>query len=187
MQMVEWVVEAAGGSAKVVAGVGSNDTRTCRGDGRAQPRDAGADALLLVSPVLQQADPARLESRTAGPSPTRPTCRSCSTTFPAARAYRSPPRPSSSSPRHPESGVKDAKGDLWAASHVMAATDCCGSPAPTRSTLPHLAQGATGIVSVVGHVAGRRYAEMVAAVDAGDLATAPRASISTSSRSSTRS
>jgi 4-hydroxy-tetrahydrodipicolinate synthase len=35
-----------------------------------------------------------------------------------------------------------------------------------------LTHGAAGVVSVVGHVAGRQYAEMAAAVDAGDLPTA---------------
>ena len=38
--------------------------------------------------------------------------------------------------------------------------------------LAHLTQGATGVVSVVGHVAGDLYAEMVASVDKGDLARA---------------
>ena len=37
-----------------------------------------------------------------------------------------------------------------------------------------MAHGATGIVSVVGHVAGRRYAQMIAAIDAGDLSSAQR-------------
>ena len=35
-----------------------------------------------------------------------------------------------------------------------------------------LALGAVGVVSVVGHIAGRRYADMIAAIDAGDLDTA---------------
>ena len=38
--------------------------------------------------------------------------------------------------------------------------------------LAHLTQGAVGIASVVAHVAGPQYAEMVAAVAAGDLARA---------------
>lgn len=68
--------------------------------------------------------------------------------------------------------VKDAKGDLWASSQVMAATDLLWFSGADEQNLAHLAQGAYGVVSVVGHVAGRHYADMIAAVDAGDL---PRA------------
>ena len=41
-----------------------------------------------------------------------------------------------------------------------------------KVNLPLLALGATGVVWVVGHVAGEQYAAMVAAVDRGDLAQA---------------
>ena len=68
--------------------------------------------------------------------------------------------------------VKDAKGDLFAASEVMSQTDLqwyCGDDA---LNLAHLTQGAAGIISVVGHLAGRQYAEMVAAVAEGNLSRA---------------
>jgi hypothetical protein len=68
--------------------------------------------------------------------------------------------------------VKDAKGDLWAASQVMAATDLQWYSGDDVLNLAHLAQGAVGVVSVVGHVAGDEYAAMIRAVAAGDLATA---------------
>ena len=68
--------------------------------------------------------------------------------------------------------VKDAKGDAWATSHVLADTDLLYFSGDDATTLPWLALGAVGTVSVVGHVAGREYAAMLAAVDAGDLAGA---------------
>ena len=68
--------------------------------------------------------------------------------------------------------VKDAKGDLFAASEVMAKTDLQWYSGDDLLNLAHLTQGAVGIVSVVGHVAGRQYGEMVAAVGRGDLARA---------------
>jgi 4-hydroxy-tetrahydrodipicolinate synthase len=75
--------------------------------------------------------------------------------------------------RHPRiQAVKDAKGDLWAATRVMAETDLLWFSGDDVANLLHLANGATGVVSVVGHVAGEQYAEMVAAMDKGDL---PRA------------
>ena len=68
--------------------------------------------------------------------------------------------------------VKDAKGDLFEASRLMAETDLLWYSGDDVINLPHLAQGATGIVSVVGHVAGDLYAELIACVDRGDLARA---------------
>ncbi len=68
--------------------------------------------------------------------------------------------------------VKDAKGDLFASSQVMARSDLQYYSGDDVLNLAHLTQGAVGIASVVGHVAGPQYAEMVAAVAGGDL---PRA------------
>jgi 4-hydroxy-tetrahydrodipicolinate synthase len=68
--------------------------------------------------------------------------------------------------------VKDAKGDLFAASEVMSQTDLQWYSGDDVLNLAHLTQGAVGIVSVVGHVAGKQYAEMVAAVVGGNLARA---------------
>jgi 4-hydroxy-tetrahydrodipicolinate synthase len=68
--------------------------------------------------------------------------------------------------------VKDAKGDLFQGSRVMAETDLVYYSGDDAMNLAWLTHGATGVVSVVGHVHGDDYAAMVAAVDAGDLATA---------------
>jgi len=68
--------------------------------------------------------------------------------------------------------VKDAKGDLFAASEVMSKTDLLWYSGDDALNLAHLSQGAVGIVSVVGHLAGKQYAEMIAAVGQGNLARA---------------
>ncbi|WP_344068253.1 4-hydroxy-tetrahydrodipicolinate synthase [Nostocoides vanveenii] len=173
MEMVEWVIEAAGEKAQVVAGVGSNDTRHAVEMAKLA-RDAGADALLLVTPYYNKPTQAGVLAH----------CRAVAdaTDLPVL-LYDIPGRtgiPFATETlialaEHPNiRGVKDAKGDLWAATHVMAATDLLWFSGADEVNLPYLAQGATGIVSVVGHIAGRRYADMVAAVDAGDLATARR-------------
>ena len=70
--------------------------------------------------------------------------------------------------------VKDAKGDLFASSEVMARTELAYYSGDDALNLAHLTQGAIGVVSVVAHVAASRYAAMVAAVDAGDLPDAVR-------------
>jgi 4-hydroxy-tetrahydrodipicolinate synthase len=68
--------------------------------------------------------------------------------------------------------VKDATGDLFAGSDVMARTGLAYYSGEDALNLAWLAHGAAGVVSVVGHVAGAAWARMIVAVDAGDLATA---------------
>jgi 4-hydroxy-tetrahydrodipicolinate synthase len=171
IEMVRRVKQRAGDRAKVVAGVGSNDTRhAVQMAGLAA--DAGADALLLVSPYYNKPTQAGLVAH----------CRTVAdTTDLPVILYDIPARtgiPFTTDTlitlaEHPNIvAVKDAKGDLWASTHVKAATDLLWFSGEDALNLPLLALGATGVVSVVGHVAGEQYAAMVAAVDRGDLAEA---------------
>ena len=171
LEMVRRVKQRAGERAKVVAGVGSNDTRhAVQMAGLAA--EAGADALLLVSPYYNKPTQAGLVAH----------CRAVAdTTDLPVMLYDIPARtgiPFSTDTlitlaEHPNiAAVKDAKGDHWASTHVMAATDLLWFSGADEVNLPLLALGATGVVSVVGHVAGEQYAAMVAAVDRGDLAEA---------------
>jgi 4-hydroxy-tetrahydrodipicolinate synthase len=68
--------------------------------------------------------------------------------------------------------VKDAKGDLFEGSRVMAETGLAYYSGDDALNLAWLTHGAVGMVSVVAHVAAAEYAEMVAAIERGDLATA---------------
>ena len=68
--------------------------------------------------------------------------------------------------------VKDAKGDLGAVAWTLARTDLAYYSGEDMLNLPLLAVGAVGVVSVVGHLVGPRLAELITAVEAGDL---PRA------------
>jgi 4-hydroxy-tetrahydrodipicolinate synthase len=171
IRMVRLVVEAVGDRVTVVAGVGSNDTAHSIAMAR-RAADAGAAGLLVVTPYYNK--------------PTQPglvahfTAIADVTGLPVL-LYDIPGR--TGTPIHTETllrlaehpaivAVKDAKGDLWAATQVMAATDLQWYSGDDVLNLAHLAQGAVGIVSVVGHVAGDRYAAMIRAVQAGDLATA---------------
>ena len=56
--VVEWCVDQARGRVPVVAGAGSNSTKEAIELAR-HAEKAGADAVLVVTPVLQQADPGR--------------------------------------------------------------------------------------------------------------------------------
>ncbi|MEP7036389.1 MAG: 4-hydroxy-tetrahydrodipicolinate synthase [Actinomycetota bacterium] len=171
VELVRAVVEAVGHRAHVVAGAGSNNTAHCVELAQAAAK-AGAQALLVVTPYYNKPPQEGVLAHF--------TTVADATDLPVM-VYDIPGR--TGTPIHTQTlvrmaehqhivAVKDAKGDLFAASEVMAQTDLqwyCGDDA---LNLAHLTQGAAGIVSVVGHLAGRQYAAMVAAVAAGNL---PRA------------
>lgn len=171
IEMVRLVVEAVDGRAAVVAGVGSNATaHSVEMAGRAA--GAGATGLLLVSPYYNKPTQAGLVAH----------CHAVAdaTELPVM-LYDIPGRtgiPFDTGTLVELAGhdrivaVKDAKGDAWATTHVLAQTDLLYFSGDDATTLPWLALGAVGTVSVVGHVAGKEYAAMVAAVDRGDLAAA---------------
>jgi 4-hydroxy-tetrahydrodipicolinate synthase len=68
--------------------------------------------------------------------------------------------------------VKEASGDLYAGSWLLHSTDLALYSGDDALNLAWLALGAVGVVSVVGHVAGQRYADLVTALDSGDLESA---------------
>lgn len=170
---VRRVVAQSAGRAKVVAGCGSNDTaHAVEMAGRAA--EAGADALLLVSPYYNKPPQAGLVAH----------CRAVAdaTDLPVM-LYDIPGRTGIpfavdtlvALAEHPRIvAVKDAKGDLHASTTVMGRTDLLWFSGEDALNLPYLAIGAHGVVSVVGHVAGAHYRAMVDAVDRGDLAAARR-------------
>ena len=164
-------LEAVGDRGRVVAGVGSNDTAHTVHLAE-QAAAAGAHGLLVVTPYYNK--------------PTQPglvahfTAVADATPLPVM-LYDIPARagvPIATETllrlaEHPRiAAVKDAKGDLWAATRMLAETDLLWFSGDDIATLAHLTQGATGYVGVATHVAGAEYASMLAAVDAGDLESA---------------
>jgi len=167
-RVVAAVVQAVGDRAHVVAGVGTNDTAHTIACAR-QARAAGATALLVVTPYYNKPTQEGLHAHFVAVAD--------ATDLPVM-LYDIPGRtgtPIETSTllrlaEHPGIvAVKDAKGDLWAASRVMHETDLQWYSGDDVANLAHLTQGAVGIASVVGHVAGILYAEMRACVAAGDL------------------
>ncbi|NAZ82691.1 4-hydroxy-tetrahydrodipicolinate synthase [Kineococcus sp. R8] len=170
-RLLRAVLEAVGDRASVVAGVGTNDTaHTCELARAAEK--AGAAGLLVVTPYYSKPpQPALLHHfRTAADATGLP-----------VMLYDIPGRSgvaidTETLVRVAEHdrvvAVKDAKGDLTATSWVMARTELAYYSGEDALNLALLAHGASGVVSVVGHVAGRQYRQLVDAVDAGDLGTA---------------
>jgi len=172
-RVVRAVVEAVGDRAVVVAGAGTNDTHHTIELSRAAEK-TGAAALLLVTPYYNKPPQAGLYAHfTAAADATSLPC----------MLYDIPGRTGTAietetlvrlAEHERIVAVKDAKADLWASSEVMARTDLAYYSGDDALNLAHLTQGAVGVVSVVGHVAGERYAAMVRALDAGELAEAIR-------------
>jgi 4-hydroxy-tetrahydrodipicolinate synthase len=165
---VRAVVEAVGDRAKVIAGVGTNDTRHTIELALAAEK-AGAHGLLVVTPYYNKPPQAGLARHF--------TAVADASGLPIL-LYDIPHR--SGVPIETETlvrlaahervvGVKDAKGDLTATSWVLARTDLayyCGDDA---ATLPALSIGAVGIVGTSTHFTGTLTKEMIQAYAAGDV------------------
>ena len=169
--VLEAVLDAVGDRATVVAGVGTNDTAHTIDNARRAER-LGAHGLLVVTPYYNKPPQAGLLRHF--------TAVADATDLPVM-LYDIPPR--SVVPievdtlarlaEHPRIvAVKDAKGDLGAVMQTLSRTDLAYYSGEDMLNLPLLAVGAVGVVSVVGHLAGPRLAELIAAVESGDLVKA---------------
>lgn len=167
------VIEAVGDRAHVVAGVGTFDT-THTIEGARHAEKAGAAGLLVVTPYY---------SRPPQEGLLRHFTAVADATGLPAMLYDIPGRTATAIAtetlirlaEHPQIvAIKDAKGDLYGTTQVLAATDLAYYSGEDALNLPLLAIGAVGVVSVVAHVCAARYVEMVRAVDAGDLDEARR-------------
>ena len=170
-RLLRAVIEAVGGRASVVAGVGTNDTaHSC--ELARQAERAGAAGLLVVTPYYSKPPQTGLAAHF--------TAVADATSLPVM-LYDIPGRTGTpiatatlqQLAAHPRIvAVKDAKDDPAAMSQVTASTDLvfyCGSD---MLNLPWLALGATGFVSVVGHVVGDRLHDMIDAHTAGRVGEA---------------
>lgn len=165
------VLEAVGDRAVVVAGVGTNDTHHTVELAR-EAEKAGAAGLLVVTPYYNKPPAEGLVAHF--------TTVADATDLPVM-VYDIPGRAGVriTTPvllriaEHERIvAVKDATGDLFAGSEVMARSSLVYYSGDDALNLAWLAHGAAGVVSVVGHVAGEQWAAMVAAMDAGDVVAA---------------
>src|SRR5919205_1085994 len=153
------------------AGVGTNDTAHTIEKARDAER-LGAAGLLVVTPYYNKPPQAGLLRHF--------TAVADATDLPVM-LYDIPPRAVvpievdtlARLAEHPRIvAVKDAKGDLGAVAWTLARTDLAYYSGEDMLNLPLLAVGAVGVVSVVGHLVGPRLAELIAAVESGDLVKA---------------
>jgi 4-hydroxy-tetrahydrodipicolinate synthase len=166
--LVRAVVEAVGERARVVAGVGTNDTRHSVEQAQAAEK-AGAHGLLAVTPYY---------SRPPREGVYQHFLAIADATGLPLMLYDIPVR--TSTPIETETlvrlaehervvAVKDAKGDLGASSWVMARTGLAYYCGDDMLNLPLLAIGAVGAVSVAAHLVTPQIRAMFDAYGAGQV------------------
>lgn len=169
--LLEAVLEEVGDRARIIAGAGSYDTAHSVHLAKASAA-AGAHGLLVVTPYYSKPPQAGLVAHF--------TAVADATELPVI-LYDIPPR--SAVPiewdtirtlsAHPNIvAVKDAKGDLNGGAQMMAETGLAYYSGDDTLNLPWLAMGATGFISVWGHVAAGQLRDMLSAFNSGDIATA---------------
>ena len=176
-RVIKAVLEAVGDRASVVAGVGTNITAHTVELAR-QAEKAGAHGLLVVTPYYSRPAQDALVAHFTHVAD--------STGLPVV-VYDVPARTATAVAadtlitlaRHPRIvAVKDAKGDIAASSRVLARTDLAYYSGDDPMTLPLLAVGGVGVVSVTAHVVGDRIIEMIEAFASGRNAEASRLHLS---------
>jgi len=170
-RLLRAVREAVGDAVPVLAGVGTNDTAHTLELAQTAEK-AGATGLLVVSPYYNKPPQAGLEAHVRAVAD--------ATGLPVM-LYDIPARTGVAFAtetlvrlaEHPRVvAVKDAKSDFTATSWVRARSDLAVYSGNDTDTLPLLALGAVGVVSVTAHVNGREIATMITRYDAGDPAAA---------------
>lgn len=172
-QVVATVVETVGGRIPVIAGCGTNDTRTTVEGARRAAR-AGADALLVVSPYYNKPNPSGMEGHYRAVTE--------SVGIPVV-VYNVPGRTGQNlgaalilrlAKIPGVAGVKEASGNLEQLAEILE-----GRPegfsvlsGDDALAMPAGALGADGLISVVSNEAPAEAAAMMGAVARGDFDTA---------------
>jgi 4-hydroxy-tetrahydrodipicolinate synthase len=170
-RLLRAVVEAVGDRARVVAGVGTNNTAHTIELAHAAEK-AGAHGLLVVTPYYNKPPQAGVERhfRAVADVVGLP-----------IMVYDIPHRAgvaiaTETMCRLAEHerivGVKDAKGDLTASSWVLARTGLAYYSGDDAATLPLLSIGGVGLVGTSTHFTGPIAKDMIEAYERGDNATA---------------
>ena len=172
-RVVELVVEEAGGRVPVLAGAGGYDTREVVESARAM-RDAGADGLLSVTPYYNKPTPEGLFRHyqaiaEATPLPILvynvPGRTGCNVDPSTLARLASIPH---------VAGVKEASGNVTQICEVLRAVpaDFLVLSGDDALTLPAMAVGARGVISVASNEAPGEMARLVEAAERNDFAAA---------------
>ena len=167
-EVIKKMVEFSAGRVKVLAGSGSNSTAEALSLSR-YAESVGADALLVIGPYYNKPTQEGMYQhfKAVAEAVDIPVC-----------VYNVPGRTSKAIDaetiiRLAEikniALVKDATGTMENASRVIAATDLTVLSGDDSLTLPFMALGARGVVSVAGNFAPRDIVALCKAMNAGNL------------------
>ena len=173
-RLYDLVKQTAGGRCALIAGTGTNDTAVSIERTR-EAEQAGYDGAMLVVPYYNKPTPAGqiAHFKTVADATRLPIVlynvpgRTASTMLPETVAKLA---------EHPRIvAVKEASGSLDQISAIRCLTDLTILSGDDSLTLPMLAIGAKGIISVVGNAAPREFREMLVHFEAGRLGEAEAA------------
>lgn len=170
-ELLRAVVEAVGDRAIVVGGCGTNDTAHSVQLAR-QAAAAGAVGLLAVTPYYNKPPQAGVIAhfRAIADATDLPLMLY---DIPGRTATALEPETLLRLAEHPSvRAVKDAKGDLESVVGVLAQTDLLWYSGDDGLNLPFLSIGASGFVSVTGHLVADRLGELLRAHQAGQVESA---------------
>jgi 4-hydroxy-tetrahydrodipicolinate synthase len=175
VEVVEAVIEAVD-DVPVIAGTGSNNTREALSLSR-RAADAGADALLLISPYYNKPEQQGLVDHYEAIADAVDVPQIVYN-VPSRTGRNMEPDTVVELAAHPNvQGYKAASGDAGQISEIIERThdtDMDVLSGDDGMTLPMLAMGADGVISVAANVEPERTAAMVGAALAGDFDRARR-------------
>ncbi len=153
-------VEEARGKAFVVAGTGTNSTRTSIENSR-RAKEAGVDGIMLSGPYYNKPGPRGLLAHFTAVADAVD-LPMIVYNIPGRTAVNILPATLVELAKHPRiAAVKEASGSLDQVTEILAGCDLTVLSGDDSLTLPMMSVGAKGVVSVAAHVAGK---EMVALV-----------------------
>ncbi|REJ69700.1 MAG: 4-hydroxy-tetrahydrodipicolinate synthase [Planctomycetota bacterium] len=170
-RVISVVVEAAAGRIKVMAGTGSNSTDEALRLTR-WAASAGADAALVVAPYYNKPNQEGMFAhfKALAEAVEIPIC---VYNIPGRTAKNIEPETIVRLAELPNiTMVKEATGSMDQASHILAETNLTVLSGDDSMTLPLMAVGGRGVISVVGNIVPRDMIALTRAVDDGDLPTA---------------
>mgnify|MGYP003729973973 CR=1 FL=1 len=170
-RVISAVVEAAAGRIKVMAGTGSNSTEEALRLTRWAAR-TGADAALVVAPYYNKPtqEGMFLHFKALAQAVDIPIC---VYNIPGRTGKNIEPETIIRMAELPNIAmVKEASGSMDQASQIIANTDLTVLSGDDSLTLPLLAIGGRGVVSVVGNIVPRDMIALIDAFDRGDVAAA---------------
>jgi 4-hydroxy-tetrahydrodipicolinate synthase len=173
-RLYDLVKETAGGRCALIAGTGTNDTAVSIERTR-EAEQAGYDGAMLVVPYYNKPTPAGqiAHFKTVADATRLPIVLY---NVPGRTGSNMLPETVAKLAEHPRIvAVKEASGSLDQISAIRCLTDITVLSGDDSLTLPMLAIGAKGIISVVGTVAPREFREMLVYFEAGRLAEAEAA------------